>query len=137
MAQKRVLGTLSSMAKTKKSKGTRSGGFGGNSGGMQAALLNAQRMREEMMEAQAELAVVEAAGEAGAGRAKVVVNGAGDLLSVWVDPSLTQASNAEEALENAKMIADLVVDAVANATEAMSVITQEKMGRYASMIQSV
>lgn len=104
---------------------------------MQAALANAQKMREEMLAAQAELAVMEASGESGAGRVKAVVNGAGELLSISIDPTLTEAKDSGAASENAEMISDLVVSAVSEATKAMAVITEAKMGRYASMIQSV
>ena len=68
----------------------------------------AQKMQEQMQEAQAKQADKEVIGEAGAGMVKVTMNGRHDVKRVEIDPGLL--SEEKEILED--LLASAVNDAV-------------------------
>lgn len=121
------------MAKTKRtSKGNGARGGFGSGGNMGAAMQKMQTLRTEMAAAQAEVAEMSATGEAGVGSVKVevTVTGAGVLTAVKIAPELLTDGDAD-------IIEDLIVAAAADATANMAVITEEKMGKYAMMLNSI
>jgi nucleoid-associated protein EbfC len=98
-----------------------------NSGGqpnMQALLQQAQKMQQDLAAAQQELAETEVGGSAGGGLVSATVSGAGELLALVIDPKAVDPDDTET-------LADLVVAAVHNATDAAQELQQRKLGPLA------
>lgn len=95
---------------------------------MQQILQQAQKMQQQLMAAQEELAEAEVRGTAGGGLVEATVNGAGELQGVTIDPKAIDPSDPEDAAET---IADLVVAAVRDANRAAKDLQEEKMGPLA------
>jgi DNA-binding YbaB/EbfC family protein len=81
----------------------------------------AQKMQEQMAEAQAELAEAELTGTAGGGLVTVTIKGTGEVTSVKIDPKAVDPDDVET-------LEDLVLAAFHNATEAVRELTEQKMG---------
>jgi nucleoid-associated protein EbfC len=81
---------------------------------MQQLMKQAQKMQQQLMAAQEELAAAEVTGHAGSG----------ELLSLTIDPKAVDPEDVET-------LADLVVAAVRDASRAASDLAQEKMGPLA------
>lgn len=92
---------------------------------IQQMLQQAQRMQEQFLSMQQELAESEITGTAGGGLVTATVNGAGELRSLVIDPKAIDTSDAQETAET---VADLVVAAIHNAGEEAQRLQQEKMG---------
>jgi DNA-binding YbaB/EbfC family protein len=88
---------------------------------MQQLMKQAQKMQQQLMAAQEELASAEVEGSAGGGMVKAKVTGAGELVSLTVDPSVVDPEDVET-------LTDLVVAAVRDASRAAQELTAEKMG---------
>jgi DNA-binding YbaB/EbfC family protein len=95
---------------------------------MQELLAQAQKMQQQLMSAQAELADVEIQGTAGGGLVTATVNGQGELTDLTI---ATAAIEGGDAAETAETIADLVLAAIRDATSKVSDLQQEKMGPLA------
>lgn len=81
------------------------GGFGGGGGmNMQAMLKQAQKLKEQMDEAQKELEETEIEAEAGGGLVAVTLNGKKKLLAVKIKPEAVDPDDLE-------MLEDLIVAA--------------------------
>ncbi len=87
-------------------------------------LMQAQQMQADMVRAQASLSETEVTGTAGGGAVTAVVNGAGDLLRVRIDPAVVDPSDVET-------LEDLVVAAVHDARRAAEKVAGEAMGSVA------
>ncbi len=87
-------------------------------------LMQAQQMQADMARAQASLSETEVTGSAGSGVVTAVVNGAGDLLRIRIDPSVVDASDVET-------LEDLVVAAVHDARRSAEKVAGEAMGSVA------
>ncbi len=79
----------------------------------------AQQMQERMQALQAELALLEVTGEAGAGLVKVILNGRHEARRVQIDPSL--------AAEDPAVLEDLIAAAFNDAVRRVDRAQQEKM----------
>ena len=88
---------------------------------LQQLMAQAQKMQQQMMAAQAELADVQVEGAAGGGLVKAVVTGQGDLVSVDLDPSVVDPEDIET-------LQDLVVAAVRDAAHNAQAVAAAKMG---------
>jgi nucleoid-associated protein EbfC len=75
---------------------------------LQALLQQAAQMQEQLVSAQQELQERRVVGSAGGGLVQATVSGAGDLLSLTIDPTVCDPADPE-------MLADLVVAAVHDA----------------------
>jgi len=95
---------------------------------MQQLLAEAQKMQQQLMSAQEELAVVEIQGTAGGGLVTATVNGQGELTDLTIAP---EAVEGGDAAETAETVADLVLAAIRDATSKVSALQQEKMGPLA------
>lgn len=95
---------------------------------MQQLLAEAQKMQQQLMNAQEELAVVEIQGTAGGGLVTATVNGQGELTDLTIAPEAVEGSDAAETAET---IADLVLAAIRDATSKVSELQREKMGPLA------
>jgi hypothetical protein len=88
---------------------------------MQQLMKQAQKMQQDMLAAQAELAEAEVTGTAGGGLVSATVSGSGELRTVTIDPSVVDADDVET-------LQDLVVAAVRDANRAAQELASERMG---------
>lgn len=88
---------------------------------MQQVLMQAQRMQQQLAQAQAQLAVQEVQGTAGGGLVSATVTGAGELRAVVIDPSAVDPDDIET-------LQDLIVAAVRDANRAAQELAAEAMG---------
>ncbi|MCO6007184.1 YbaB/EbfC family nucleoid-associated protein [Actinoallomurus purpureus] len=92
---------------------------------IQQMLQQAQRMQEQFMGLQRELAETEIQGTAGGGLVTATVNGQSEVVKIVIDPA---AIDPEDPADTAETIADLVLAAIHNAGEEAQKLAQEKMG---------
>ena len=97
---------------------------GGGQPNLQQLMQQAQKMQQQLAEAQAELAEAEVTGTAGGGLVTVTMTGGGEVRSVKIDPKAVDPDDIET-------LEDLVVAALANASENMRNLAEEKMGPLA------
>ena len=88
---------------------------------MQQLMKQAQKMQQQLMEAQTKLAATEVSGSAGGGLVSATVTGAGDVLSIKIDPKAVDPDDVES-------LEDLVVAAIRDASRAAAELAEEKMG---------
>jgi nucleoid-associated protein EbfC len=91
---------------------------------MQQLLEQAQRMQEQLLSAQQELADTEVTGSAGGGLVTATVSGAGELKSLTIDPKVVDPDDTET-------LADLIVAAVRDAGSTAQQLAADKMGPLA------
>ncbi len=99
--------------------------------GLGGLMQQAQKMQENMKQAQAELALTEVGGEAGNGLVRVVMTCNHELKSVDISPDLV-----EEAVQDKEMLEDLVLAAVNAAHRAAEEKTSATMGRFTQGLPS-
>jgi len=93
-------------------KGYNRGGFGGMGGGMNMNMIKqAQKMQQDMLKMQEELASKTYTAAAGGGVVTAEVNGQHEVVSVTIDPEAVDPEDVE-------MLQDLVVAAVNEAMRA-------------------
>ncbi len=95
------------------------GGFGGGMN-MQAMMKQAQKMQQDMLKAQAEIAQMETTGTAGGGMVTVTVTGTSTIKSVEIKPDVVDPDDIE-------MLQDLVTAAVNEALSAAQQKSQSQM----------
>jgi len=93
-------------------------------GGMGNLMKQAQKMQEQLQEAQAKLAEAEVTGESGAGLVKVTMNGRHDVKRVELDDSVME--------EDKEMLEDLLAAAVNDAVRKIESNSQEQMSKMTS-----
>src|SRR3954462_724252 len=94
---------------------------GGGQPNMQQLMKQAQKMQQQMLAAQEELAQTEVSGTAGGGLVTATVTGSGEVLSVKIDPKAVDPDDVES-------LEDLVVAAIRDATRAAAELAGQKMG---------
>ncbi|GAA3488165.1 MULTISPECIES: YbaB/EbfC family nucleoid-associated protein [Streptomyces] len=94
---------------------------GGGQPNMQQLLQQAQKMQQDLAQAQEELARTEVDGTAGGGLVKATVNGSGELRGLVIDPKAVDPEDTET-------LADLVVAAVQAANDNAQTLQQQKLG---------
>ncbi len=87
--------------------------------GLGGLLKQAQKMQEEMQQAQARLAQEEVVGEAGGGMVKVTLNGQYQAKRVEIDPSLMS--------DDKEMLEDLITAAINGAAQRVAEKMKENM----------
>jgi DNA-binding YbaB/EbfC family protein len=92
---------------------------------IQHMLQQAQRMQEQFMSLQRELAQTEIEGTAGGGLVSATVNGQNEVTKIVIDPA---AIDPADPSDTAETVADLVLAAIHNAVEEAQKLAQEKMG---------
>ena len=92
---------------------------------LQQLMKQAQKMQQQVAEAQAELAEAELTGTAGGGLVTVTMKGTGEVTAVKIDPKAVDPEDVET-------LEDLVLAAFHNATEAVRELTEQKMGPLTS-----
>jgi DNA-binding YbaB/EbfC family protein len=88
---------------------------------MQQLMKQAQRMQQQMLAAQQELAEAQVSGTAGGGLVTATVSGSGEVLSVKIDPKAVDPDDVES-------LEDLVVAAIRDAARAAAELAEQKMG---------
>jgi DNA-binding YbaB/EbfC family protein len=88
---------------------------------MQQLMKQAQKMQQQLAEAQAELADTQVDGSAGGGLVKATVTGSGELLAVTIDPQAVDPEDVET-------LQDLLVAAVRDATRRAGELAADKLG---------
>jgi DNA-binding YbaB/EbfC family protein len=86
---------------------------------MQQILKQAQKMQEQMLAVEEELAAAEVTGHAGNGLVTATVTGSGELTSVSIDPKVVDPDDVET-------LQDLVVAAVRDASRQATELAAEK-----------
>src|SRR3954452_15793699 len=94
---------------------------GGGQPNMQQLMKQAQKMQQQMLAAQEELAQTGVSGTAGGGLVTATVTGSGEVLSVKIDPKAVDPDDVES-------LEDLVVAAIRDATRAAAELAEQKMG---------
>ena len=94
---------------------------GGGQPNMQQLMKQAQKMQQQMLAAQAELAEAEVTGTAGGGLVTATVTGSGEVRSLKIDPKAVDPDDVET-------LEDLVVAAIHDAARAAAALAEEKMG---------
>ena len=84
---------------------------------MQQLMKQAQKMQQQMVQAQAELAQKQVTGTAGGGLVTATVTGAGDVVSLKIKPEAVDPDDVES-LED--LVGAAIRDATANAQELQS-----------------
>ena len=97
---------------------------GGGQPNLQQLMQQAQKMQQQLAEAQAELASSEITGTAGGGLVTVTMTGGGEVRSIKIDPKAVDPDDVET-------LQDLVVAAVRDANRAATELANEKMGPVA------
>jgi len=92
---------------------------------LQQIVQQAQQMQQQMVAAQEELAQAEVQGSAGGGLVTATVTGAGELMSLSIDPQAVDPDDVET-------LADLIVAAVRDATRRANDLATERMGPLTS-----
>ncbi len=88
---------------------------------MQQLMKQAQKMQQQLADAQAELAAAEVDGSAGSGLVSAKVTGSGELLAITIDPRAIDPDDVET-------LQDLVVAAVRDATRRAGELAADKLG---------
>ena len=88
---------------------------------MQQLMKQAQKMQQQLADAQAELADAEVSGSAGGGMVTATITGGGELRSLVIDPKAVDPEDVET-------LQDLIVAAVRDAHAAAAKLAEEKMG---------
>lgn len=84
----------------------------------------AQAMQQKLQDAQARMAETEAEGTSGGGMVRIVLKGAGEMMSIVIDDSLMVSGEAE-------IVADLVKAAHADARRRLDAINNDLMRQAA------
>ncbi|MEQ1839644.1 MAG: YbaB/EbfC family nucleoid-associated protein [Verrucomicrobiales bacterium] len=82
----------------------------------------AQQMQKKMGEMQEELASKQVQASVAGGKVTVVANGAGDVISIKIDPAVVDPQDVE-------ILEDLVLSAVKQAIEQGKAMSQAEMGK--------
>ena len=88
---------------------------------LQQLMKQAQKMQQQLEEAQAELAATEVTGSAGGGLVTATLTGSGELTAVTIDPKAVDPDDVET-------LQDLIVAAVRDAHGAMTKLANDKLG---------
>jgi nucleoid-associated protein EbfC len=91
---------------------------------MQQLMKQAQKMQEQMLAAQQQLADAEVTGSAGNGLVTVTVSGTGEVKSVSIDPQAVDPEDVET-------LEDLIVVALREASDAAKAMAEQTMGPLA------
>ena len=93
-------------------------------GGLGQLMKQAQKLQEDLQQAQSELASMEVTGEAGAGMVTVTMTGRHDVRSVRIDPALMG--------EDKEMLEDLIAAAMNDAVHKVETRTKDRFSGLGS-----
>jgi len=92
------------------------------SGGIQDLMKQAQRMQQDMMRIQQELATKTVEASSGGGMVTVVVNGKQELMSIVIEPTVVDSDDVE-------MLQDLIMAAVNEGLAKSQDMVKEEMAK--------
>ncbi len=92
---------------------------------LQQLMQQAQKMQQQVVAAQAELAETTVTGTAGGGLVTVTMSGTGEVTAVKIDPAAVDPEDVET-------LEDLVLAAFHNAAQEVRQLAEDKMGPLAS-----
>jgi DNA-binding YbaB/EbfC family protein len=92
---------------------------------IQKMLKQAQKMQEQLAEAQAELRARSVEASAGGGKVTVTASGSGDILSVKISKDVVDPEDVE-------MLEDLVLSGIKQAQEQARAMTEGEMSKLTS-----
>ena len=92
---------------------------------MSGFLAQAQRIQQQLIEAQEQLAAAEVVGQAGGGLVTATMKGSGEVVAVTVDPKVVDPDDVET-------LQDLIVGALADAANQAAAMAQNRLGPLAS-----
>jgi len=95
-------------------------------GGLGQLMKQAQKLQENLQQAQNELASMEVVGEAGAGMVTITMTGRHDVRSVRIDPALMG--------EDKEMLEDLIAAAVNDAIHKVEARTKDRFAGLGSAL---
>ena len=90
--------------------------------GMQGLMKQAQKVQQQMMKMQEEMANRQVSAQAGGGMVEATVNGRGEIVGLRLEPEVVDPEDVE-------MLCDLVVAAVGEAQRRAQEMMQEEMGK--------
>ena len=90
--------------------------------GMGGLMKQAQKMQQQMVKMQEEMAQRTVSAQAGGGMVEATVNGKGELVGMRIEPEVVDPDDIE-------MLSDLVVAAVGEAQRRSQEMMQEEMGK--------
>lgn len=96
--------------------------YPGGKGGMKDLMKQAQKMQQELMKAQEELANKVVEGSSGGGMVKVEMNGKNQLISLKIDPQVVDPDDIE-------MLEDLIIAAINEAQEKVSKSSEDSLSK--------
>ena len=88
---------------------------------MQQLMKQAQKMQQQMLAAQAELAEASVQGTSGGGLVTVTMTGSGEVQAISIDPKAVDPDDVES-------LEDLVLAAVRDAARAAAELSEQTMG---------
>ena len=91
---------------------------------LQMIMQQAQKMQEQLIAAQAELASAEVTGQAGNGLVQVTMTAAGEVRAVRIDPQVVDPDDVDT-------LQDLITGALEDAVAKAAALQQQKMGPLA------
>ncbi|MGH3562787.1 MAG: YbaB/EbfC family nucleoid-associated protein [Mycobacterium sp.] len=91
---------------------------------MSTLLAQAQQMQQQLLQAQQQLVNTEVHGQAGGGLVRVTAKGSGEVVAVAIDPKVVDPDDVET-------LQDLIVGALADASEQVTKLAQERLGPLA------
>ena len=100
---------------------SRGAGYGGQQPNMQQLMKQAQKMQQQLADAQAELGQAELVGTAGGGLVTVTITGSGELTALTISPDAVDPADVET-------LQDLVVAAMRDARRALAELSEHKLG---------
>ncbi len=100
------------------------GGFGG--GNMQQLMRQAQKMQQEMMEAQEELKTIEVTGASGGGLVEVTMTCEKQVVGIKIKPEAVDPDDIE-------MLEDLIIASFNDAAAKAEEQREQKLGKFAGL----
>lgn len=97
----------------------------GGAADMSALLQQAQRMQEQLMAAQAQIAAAEVSGESGGGLVRITGKGTGEVTSVRIDPKVVDPQDLDT-------LQDLIVGAFTDLMAKTQDLAKDRLGPLAS-----
>ena len=95
---------------------------------MSDLLKQAQKMQQQLLDAQAAAGEAEVEGQAGGGAVKVRVTGGMEFRSVTIDPAALPTGDPAPDPDDVEMLQDLVLAAIHDAVTKAQSVSQEAMG---------
>lgn len=102
------------------------GRFGGGQPNMQALMRQAQKMQEDMMRAQEELAQATVEGTSGGGMVTITMTGKKEITSVKLKKEAVDPDDIE-------MLEDLIVAAIKDADNKVEELSSSKLGAFGNL----